>query len=454
MERYKVNRYVFFKQDGDKGVILNLYNGVIVYLDTTDEVKCFQKIINKAEPLKREEFGLMFDELYHQKIIVSEDIDEKDIILRRFLNDTEQRKLHLTIFVTEHCNFNCRYCFVDKRNAHTMTEQEFRQIYRMILAREEQIGYDEISISWFGGEPLLAVEQIEKFLDYVKNNRKNTNIRISNSMVTNGYLLTLRQFLRLYRMGINVIQVTFDGSKKSHDFFRRHEEQGDTYEKIFHNLLAIKKTDIRDFLIIVRCNYDKGNLQAIEVDEFIRQYDKYFKGDKRFRLQLSPIVDYCMWGDNDGELKTYVGNLSYMVHKAEQFEVLQESLLDMVRPKKRWCPVFDSHNITINSRGEIYACDSVISDKHYRLARVNEEGRWIENTEAKKIDIKKQLGEACVLCKKMPICFGSCYLIKSRYGHNACFCTNREMEQFMTYLLNNKEKVLYVKDSTERRENV
>lgn len=237
-------------------------------------------------------------------------------------------------------------------------------------------------------------------------------------------------------MGVNVIQVTFDGGKQRHNYFRRHEVDGDTFDKIFRNLLAIKETSFTNFVIIVRCNYSKDLYYDDQIDEFIKEYLNSFDGDDRFKLQLRPIVEYEKWGRNKKELLTYIGNISYLIDKAKNFEIFDENLLDWVVPRSMWCPIFKPNNLTINSKGEIYLCDAVISDQTYRIGHIGSNGTLIMH---QGVDSKEtHLSYRCKKCKRLPICFGTCNLIKRQYEENACCCTDEEIYELLTYLLTKK----------------
>jgi uncharacterized protein len=438
MNQYKLNKYVFYKIDRQKCVIINLYNGAILFLTEEKEIQYFQKLLNKNHFLYDETYNDIFESLYHQSIIIKSDIKENENIINGFLNYNNCNTLHLTIFVTESCNFNCNYCFVNKNTAHTMTEETIQHIFYMIQEKVKEFAYQKISISWFGGEPLLATAKIVDFMKRMAEYCFLNNINFSSSIVTNGYLLTIKEFICLYNSGIKVIQVTFDGAKNYHDSIRQHEIYGATYEKIYMNLLSIKKLIIDDFIIIVRCNYNKQYLQNSAIDEFIIQYSKSFGHDKRFQLHINPIVDYDSWGKNKRELLTYLGNVTYLIDKAKSFDFLEENLLNLLTAKKMWCPVFNPHNLTINTRGELYTCDAVISDDRYKLAKINSDGSLTEFIRIYENELNKQLSQNCIDCNKLPICLGTCYLIKSHYNHNACFCSDNEINKLLEYLLESK----------------
>jgi uncharacterized protein len=84
----------------------------------------------------------------------------------------------LDLYITKVCNLDCEYCYVDvvKQEKHAFQVEDF-------LERVDLLKYDVIK--FFGGEPLVRWEMIQKIVESVS--EKNTDI--SFVIVTNGILL-------------------------------------------------------------------------------------------------------------------------------------------------------------------------------------------------------------------------------------------------------------------------
>src|SRR5437870_2316946 len=63
------------------------------------------------------------------------------------------QSLHLILLPTEKCNFRCVYCYEDFISG-TMLDDVRLGVNALIEARIPELR--SLSISWFGGEPLLA----------------------------------------------------------------------------------------------------------------------------------------------------------------------------------------------------------------------------------------------------------------------------------------------------------
>ena len=71
----------------------------------------------------------------------------------RLVQALSSTSLHLVVLPTEACNFRCFYCYEDFKLAR-MREDVVRGLERLLEARAPSL--EHLSISWFGGEPLLA----------------------------------------------------------------------------------------------------------------------------------------------------------------------------------------------------------------------------------------------------------------------------------------------------------
>ena len=74
-----------------------------------------------------------------------------------FLN----KRLGLIIMPTEKCNYRCVYCYEDFEQGR-MADSVSDGIVRLVASRAPLL--DQLTISWFGGEPLLAMAVIEKIM--------------------------------------------------------------------------------------------------------------------------------------------------------------------------------------------------------------------------------------------------------------------------------------------------
>jgi len=205
----------------------------------------------------------------------SEDIKSVKSLIRAFqkrdylvLSDTDERNAvneeikyrsdHLEdgyvfsvvqLVVTNTCNFRCKYCFTRTEYASKerkclkkdisnsfMTIDTARKAMDETINLAKKTGKDNISIQFFGGEPLLNWKLLRWVLDHYKKGRK-FGIDISYTIVTNGSLVTdeIAKFLKRHNV---TVLLSFDAPRSK---ARAMVNGGDSYKAICRCLAIFKR---------------------------------------------------------------------------------------------------------------------------------------------------------------------------------------------------------------------
>lgn len=153
-----------------------------------------------------------------------------------------------SILVSEDCNLNCSYCFEKTKNKQKMSVETAIDTYEFLLNneiknRENGLSDDNILLTMFGGEPMLNFETIRATLEYVK--QKKSDIKTDVMIITNGTILTddMAIYLKDYctNFGTLSIQISVDGLKDSHDYYRVYKDGSGSYDIIEKNIPKFKK---------------------------------------------------------------------------------------------------------------------------------------------------------------------------------------------------------------------
>lgn len=119
----------------------------------------------------------------------------------------------LAFILTEKCNFNCSYCFQKKgeQTADVSTVENALDFFLPYLK-------DQCYISFTGGEPLLAFDQIKKAVDYIQAKNRTLHKKIHYYITTNGSLIKadILEFLKQHEFSL---MLSFDGIAQ--DIFRK-----------------------------------------------------------------------------------------------------------------------------------------------------------------------------------------------------------------------------------------
>ena len=215
-KNYKPSMFNYMVEDENILILYNSFVGVRSILVVSEQNKNRVKNILTQE-LTRESLGDIGTSLAEHGFMVPSDENEKtkrDFLFSQIVNSNT---LELVITVTEKCNFVCKYCSLDfAKGKMSVTVQdniiEFvkKNIYR----------YKDMRVEWFGGEPLLCMDIIEKlsasFIEICRKAHKGYSAGIT----TNGYLLSFDTFKTLYNNKVIAYQITLDGLKQEHDKHR------------------------------------------------------------------------------------------------------------------------------------------------------------------------------------------------------------------------------------------
>lgn len=117
---------------------------------------------------------------------------------------------HLTIIVTDHCNLDCSYCYVKKKNSKHLDLATLKKTISHFLNCYELD--DQLNITFFGGEPLLNYECIKKVCSYIRQIAETRKLNINYSITTNGTILNDDIFRLFCEYDFNII-ISIDGNE-------------------------------------------------------------------------------------------------------------------------------------------------------------------------------------------------------------------------------------------------
>ena len=206
-----------------------------------------------------------------------------EIATYKFLSSLNEESLRLILFPTEQCNFRCIYCYEDF-SLHNMYPEVVSGIKNLI--RKRIVTLKNLSLSFFGGEPLLNKKLVIELSAWAKAISSAHNVNYSSDITTNGYGLNESTFEQLIRSGVQGYQVTLDGEEEVHNKFRPTVNGKPTFKKILHNLLMMADNKA-GFRCTVRFNVCDDNFDSVQ--RFVEKYHSFFENDARFYFSFHPI---------------------------------------------------------------------------------------------------------------------------------------------------------------------
>ncbi|MBP3892656.1 MAG: radical SAM protein [Atopobiaceae bacterium] len=177
------------------------------------------------------------------------------------------KKISLVICPTLSCNFDCPYCF-EHHGRGRMTQEVQDDVMRLAERMLKASGADEMHVTWFGGEPLLAHRIVASLSERLIALASEHGARYDASIFTNAYLLTQETADMLAASRISHAQITIDGIGSAHDRLRPFANGGPTFDRIVNNLRTVHIP----FKVMLRQNVNAENAGTMdEVRAFVEE---------------------------------------------------------------------------------------------------------------------------------------------------------------------------------------
>lgn len=408
-----------------------IFPGYVVYETEQDALvvssKLLQNKVRISTPELREEFISMYGQggcndlstplsqfLHDQELLLEEcDIIQTLENVKSFL----MNRLLLTIMPTEACNFRCPYCY-ESHQSSTMPEEILRHIQNYIAHQAPY--YNDISISWFGGEPTLCKDTILRISSQIQELQARHSFRYTASMTTNGYLLDVQSFIQYYTAGITSYQITLDGW--NHDQTRPHVSGKGTLQTIVNNLIAISRLPKENYQyeIVLRRNLS-GDDNDFSWYDFLLNH---FGNDSRFSVSVFPVTN---WGgesvkklnllqDNSRD-DTLAAHNAYLVEHGLAVPTKENMLLSEV------CYASCPNGYIFRADGRIEKCTIVLDHPKNLVGHVDLEKGVVIDKDANLQWSTSSLKPQCLTCPDVLSCLNiSCKRRVVIDGCSESFC--------------------------------
>ncbi len=428
----RFNRNVQIEGQGGR-ILYNSLTGAIATIDSIEEIQ-LQSLSKKND--EKGKLSEILSTLCENGFIVSEQQDEllqASQLHKSLKNDTST--MHLIVMPTEACNFRCTYCYQSFQHG-SMSEETIRGLKNAIKNFAQRITH--LSISWFGGEPLLAPEIIADLSASFLESCNANNVVYGADMSTNGYHLTKERFQELLGLHVRRFMITLDGIGESHDRRRKLSGGQSTYGRIIENLKAIRDVDGL-FVIDIRINFDEQNL--VNVPELLNELSLLFKGDRRFQLLIRPVG--CWGGPQDDRIpvcdRTSADyHLWELTNQGIELGIpLSETIGDSLLPSGSVCYAAKSNSMVVSSNGNLHKCSIALDEDTNRVGKIHSNGNM--DLDMEKISMWTDSGEetdtVCQSCYYRPSCQGNhCPLYRMRTGKRPCPHEKRKIKQVLNLL--------------------
>ena len=373
-QRYRLMTYVV-QQPVDDGVLL--YNTLTcsLVLLTPDEAADMT-----AQPELIDRWFLVPQEHDDQKACI--EIRQ----LAALLKPADQPITDYTILTTTGCNARCFYCYEKGEKSVTMTAETASKVVRYIMAHR---GDEEVSLKWFGGEPLVNV----KVIDLICTELSEQGVTFHSSMISNGYLFDADMVQRAKDLWqLQYVQITLDGMEQTYNRVKDYVYRGvNAFERVLQNIGMLTAAGIH---VDIRLNVDKHNMgemaalvellhQRFGTNEHLTVYSMQLYGEH------SPEDNAELFAQRM-QLKQQIAQCGYKLKRGLQKDI-----------KLNHCMADSDERVMIAPDGHLGKCEHYIDSNFF--GHIDSE----ERDEAILLKFKERQAdiEACATCPYYPQCF-------------------------------------------------
>ncbi len=331
-----------------------------------------------------------------KKIFVTKEEDDsyyeylKLVYLKSYFG---QGCLSLTVVPTVMCNLRCPYCFEVTKPKGMMNDGTINKLIEFIKANAVAKKY---SITWFGGEPLLGINVIEKILTTLENERDLE--RVGHSIVTNGTLLNKKARELFNRFKLGHIQITLDGLCETHNSKRFFESGKGSFDLILKNVEKFLEAN-PDTRIDFRVNVDNTNKgEYIEVHSMLHER---FKG---YSISVYPGI---LRANKGCENETFLTSAEHL----EFSKMLWKDKVQDFYPAhcSKGCCATSLSSYVIGPSGELYPCWEHVGNMEKCMGYIDGKGGPATRLYARyKLHGHCFDDDKCLACGLLPVCSGGC----------------------------------------------
>ena len=247
-----------------------------------------------------------------------------------------------TILPTLGCNARCIYCYEEGMKQNTMTSDVIEQTVRFVLDTHNE---KQITLSWFGGEPLLYPH----IIDYICKGVREAGIQYKSIMTSNGSLITPEIVKKMKEdWKLEHIQISMDGGEQDYFIRKQYYKYQDTYHKVIR---AINQMSEAGIAVTVRCNVDENNWDGIPA--FLHDLSNEISNKTKVGVYFGPLNEVRR-SNNDVIVWKKVKNARSLIENSG-FKVAK-FLGSGLKFRVNYC-MADRGNVVITPDGSLFPCE-------------------------------------------------------------------------------------------------
>lgn len=422
MMQYKKSKYnVLVNRNNEYSLLFNSFSGSFIELDSNEYAQYLNNNFSN-DTLKQT--------LINQGFLISQKTDEynKVVFYEHRLIFRETERLSFVIAPTLNCNMNCVYCFEgDRQNSNMALDTEERLLSYIFGEINQQKKVKELKVSWFGGEPTLRLDTIQRLSERIIEFCAKKQIKYSAIMISNGLLINHAVAQILAKCQVKKLQISLDGT--SDVYCKLKQVPPYIYEKVINNIQEI--CDLINITIRLNCTCTNN----VEIEALVKQ----FSGQKKIALYLAPIQNYnnifCDKDDISITTKDFVQFKKYIINKYSDCNIIDQ-YESPIEPIGISCSLLKIQNYVIGPYGEMYNCEHDLGNIDKVIGDIST-GIYYNRYYMEQL-APKHLTK-CKSCNIFPLCMSGCQSEVRKFNRTNEYCINKK-NSLKQYLIDYYEK--------------
>ena len=290
--------------------------------------------------------------------------------------------MHFQIVPTTICNARCFYCYECDSVFETMQSDTVKATTEFIKEYISNNSEERYSIDWFGGEPMLVTELIERMSMDILEFCKEKSININSEIVTNASKIEESSIAFFEKIGIKRVHISLDGMNEEYERRKAYVDGKKYFEHVISCIQLLTKQGIQ---VMIRINVDINNVGSCR--ELIEYLGKVLSD--KVEVHVAPLYGngkHYLTADN------VIGVLSDLQSRIDAFgfkKTVRKSI------NANYCRDSQQRNLVIKPNGDIIHCEHMYNEAIAVIGNVFD-------------GIVSDPGWICDKCKNFDLCKQGC----------------------------------------------
>lgn len=259
--------------DTNRNEIVSIKSSFYKYLEE------YLKDQNIEKEPKNHENKKLFDDFVERGYLSEHRVSVIEHPMTDYLESILANKIEsITLQITQNCNLRCQYCpytgkyYLNRKHSNKKITLETAKKGVDFLAKHSTHS-KEVSISFYGGEPLLEFDLVCSIIGYAKKVFGQKNIIFA--LTTNGTIMNESIMKMLSDNNVRLL-FSLDGPEQVHDVNRKYVSGKGSFNDVIKNITLLKKTypDYFDNFVAVNTVMD-NNIDIMQIDYFYISEDLF-----------------------------------------------------------------------------------------------------------------------------------------------------------------------------------